>query len=73
VTAGFAPATPAVVTEDGRHRIVGRISVDLIKTGGYRFGAGEIEAALLDHPSVQEVTVVGKVMFTEGSAKADEC
>ena len=41
------------------HRIVGRESVDLIKTGGFRVGAGEIETALLGHPGVQEVAVVG--------------
>ena len=33
----------AVVDGDGMHRIVGRESVDLIKSGGYRIGAGEIE------------------------------
>ncbi len=49
----------AVVDADGMHRIVGRESVDLIKTGGYRVGAGEIETALLGHPGVQEVAVVG--------------
>ena len=37
----------AVVDADGMHRIVGRESVDLIKSGGYRIGAGEIETALL--------------------------
>jgi len=31
----------------------------LIKTGGYRVGAGEVEAALLGHPSVTEAAVVG--------------
>ena len=31
----------------------------MIKTGGYRVGAGEIEACLLEHPSVREVAVVG--------------
>ncbi|GAA4881873.1 acyl-CoA synthetase [Pseudonocardia benzenivorans] len=56
----FRTGDAAVVAEDGRHRIVGRISVDLIKTGGYRVGAGEIEAALLDHPSVREAAVVGE-------------
>lgn len=43
----------------GFHRIVGRESVDLIKSGGYRIGAGEIETAMLAHPSVREVAVVG--------------
>lgn len=45
---------------DGFHRIVGRESVDLIKSGGYRIGAGEVETALLAHPSVREAAVVGR-------------
>ncbi|MFD5880022.1 acyl-CoA synthetase [Streptomyces yangpuensis] len=49
----------AVDEKDGVHRIVGRASTDLIKSGGYRIGAGEIENALLDHPRVREAAVVG--------------
>ena len=49
----------AVIDGDGMHRIVGRESVDLIKSGGFRIGAGEIETVLLDHPGVQEVAVIG--------------
>ncbi|MFJ8211274.1 AMP-binding protein [Streptomyces sp. NPDC096033] len=49
----------AVDPEDGVHRIVGRASIDMIKSGGYRIGAGEIENALLDHPKVSEAAVVG--------------
>ncbi|WCD91360.1 Long-chain-fatty-acid--CoA ligase (plasmid) [Streptomyces xanthophaeus] len=49
----------AVDPADGVHRIVGRASIDLIKSGGYRIGAGEIENALLDHPKVTEAAVVG--------------
>ena len=49
----------ACISGDGMHRIVGRESVDLIKSGGYRVGAGEIETALLGHPGVAEVAVVG--------------
>jgi fatty acid CoA ligase FadD36 len=45
--------------EDGRHRIVGRESTELIKTGGFRVGAGEIEGALLAHPGVREAAVIG--------------
>ncbi|RKN40023.1 acyl-CoA synthetase [Streptomyces hoynatensis] len=41
----------------GHYRIVGRRSTDLIKSGGYKIGAGEIENALLDHPSVAEAAV----------------
>jgi fatty acid CoA ligase FadD36 len=49
----------AVIDSAGMHRIVGRESVDLIKSGGYRIGAGEIETVLLGHPGVAEVAVVG--------------
>jgi fatty acid CoA ligase FadD36 len=49
----------AVIDESGMHRIVGRESVDLIKTGGFRVGAGEIETVLLGHPGVDEVAVIG--------------
>jgi malonyl-CoA/methylmalonyl-CoA synthetase len=46
-------------TPEGYLRIVGRRSTDLIKTGGYKVGAGEVETALLGHPAVSEVAVVG--------------
>ena len=49
----------ATVDPDGMHRIVGRESTDLIKSGGYRIGAGEVETALLGHPGVSEAAVVG--------------
>jgi fatty acid CoA ligase FadD36 len=73
----------AVVDSEGMHRIVGRESVDLIKSGGYRVGAGEIETSLLGHPGVHEAAVVGLpdedlgqriVAFVVGSSelKADE-
>ena len=50
----------ATVGEDGYWRIVGRRSTDLIKTGGYKVGAGEIEVALLEHPAVAEAAVTGE-------------
>jgi malonyl-CoA/methylmalonyl-CoA synthetase len=43
---------------DGYWRIVGRRSIDLIKTGGFKVGAGEVETALLGHPAVEEAAVV---------------
>ena len=55
----FVTGDVAVIDEDGFHRIVGRESTDLIKSGGFRVGAGEIETVLLGHPSVGEVAVVG--------------
>jgi fatty acid CoA ligase FadD36 len=49
----------ATIGPDGWHRIVGRASTDLIKTGGYRVGAGEVEDVLLLHPAVHEAAVLG--------------
>lgn len=55
----FKTGDVAVIDAEGFHRIVGRESVDLIKSGGYRIGAGEIETSLLGHPAVAETAVVG--------------
>jgi malonyl-CoA/methylmalonyl-CoA synthetase len=49
----------AVLAADGALRLVGRSSTDLIKSGGYRMAAGEIESALLRHPAVSEAAVRG--------------
>lgn len=45
--------------EDGSFRILGRTSVDILKSGGYKLSALEIEAVILEMPSVHEVAVVG--------------
>jgi fatty acid CoA ligase FadD36 len=55
----FVTGDLAAIDEHGFHRIVGRESVDLIKSGGYRIGAGEIETSLLARPEVVEVAVIG--------------
>jgi fatty acid CoA ligase FadD36 len=55
----FRTGDAAVIDPIGNHRIIGRAKDDLINSGGYRIGAGEIEAALLGHPSVDEVAVIG--------------
>jgi malonyl-CoA/methylmalonyl-CoA synthetase len=44
---------------DGALRILGRRSTDIIKCGGYKVGAGEVEAALLEHPAIAEAAVIG--------------
>ena len=56
----FVTGDVATIGPDGNHRIVGRESVDLIKSGGYRIGAGEIETFMLGLPGVGEVAVVGE-------------
>ena len=47
------------VVEDGYYRIMGRSSVDIIKSGGYKLSALEIEGVLLTHDSISEVAVIG--------------
>lgn len=47
-------------TPDGSLRIVGRRATDLIKSGGYKIGAGEIENVIAEHPGVVEVAVTGE-------------
>ena len=47
------------VVEQGSYRILGRRSVDIIKTGGYKVSALEIEAVLREHPSIRDCAVVG--------------
>ncbi|WP_137989468.1 acyl-CoA synthetase [Streptomyces vilmorinianum] len=56
----FRTGDMAVREPDGSVRLVGRKATDLIKSGGYKIGAGEIENALLDHPEVREVAVTGE-------------
>jgi malonyl-CoA/methylmalonyl-CoA synthetase len=67
-------ATAAAFTEDGWFitgdmatrdagdyiRLVGRRATDLIKSGGYKIGAGEIEAALREHSAVADAAVTGE-------------
>jgi len=44
---------------DGVYRILGRKSVDIIKSGGYKISALEIEEVLREHPFIEECAVVG--------------
>jgi malonyl-CoA/methylmalonyl-CoA synthetase len=43
----------------GRYRVLGRSSLDIIKTGGFKVGAHEVEDVLRLHPSVRDVAVTG--------------
>lgn len=56
----FRTGDMAVREADGHVRIVGRKATDLIKSGGYKIGAGEVENALLEHPGVSEAAVTGE-------------
>ncbi len=56
---GWFRTGDVAVVEDGSYRILGRQSVDIIKTGGYKVSALEIEELLREHPGVAECAVVG--------------
>ena len=56
----FATGDVATRSADGYVRIVGRRATDLIKSGGYKIGAGEIENALNEHAAVAESAVTGE-------------
>jgi malonyl-CoA/methylmalonyl-CoA synthetase len=56
----FATGDLATRAADGYVRIVGRRATDLIKSGGFKIGAGEIEAALREHPAVDDAAVTGE-------------
>ena len=58
------------VLEDGYYRIMGRLSVDIIKSGGYKLSALEIEATLLTHPAIRECAVVALPDDTWGEVVA---
>jgi malonyl-CoA/methylmalonyl-CoA synthetase len=47
------------IVENGTYRILGRTSIDILKTGGHKVSALEIEEALRQHPAVAECGVVG--------------
>ncbi|MFE5846450.1 acyl-CoA synthetase [Streptomyces niveus] len=56
----FRTGDMAVRDPDRYVRIVGRKATDLIKSGGYKIGAGEIENVLMEHPGVREAAVTGE-------------
>lgn len=67
---GWFKTGDVVAEEDGMFRIVGRRSVDIIKSGGYKIGALEVEEHLRDHPAIDEVAVVGVPDDTYGERVA---
>ncbi|MEW6368193.1 MAG: acyl-CoA synthetase [Acidobacteriota bacterium] len=56
---GWFRTGDVAAVEDGYHRILGRASVDIIKTGGYKVSALEVEEVLRAHPDVDDCAVVG--------------
>ncbi|KVI06006.1 hypothetical protein Ccrd_015693 [Cynara cardunculus var. scolymus] len=69
IEGGFFKTGDAVkVDEDGYYVILGRTNADIMKVGGYKLSALEIEAILLEHPAVSECCVLGLPDNTYGEA-----
>jgi malonyl-CoA/methylmalonyl-CoA synthetase len=58
--AGWFRTGDVAALEDGSYRLLGRRSVDIIKTGGYKVSALEIEETLREHPAVADCAVIGE-------------
>ena len=56
---GWFKTGDVAVVDDGYYRILGRSSVDIIKTGGYKVSALEIEEVLRTHSAIRDCAVVG--------------
>ena len=56
---GWFRTGDTAVQERGSYRLLGRSSIDLLKTGGYKVSALEIEEVLREHPAIAECAVVG--------------
>jgi len=65
-TEGWFRTGDVAVIEAGALRLLGRSSVDILKTGGEKVSALEIEEMLREHPAVAEVAVVGVPDATRG-------
>ena len=56
---GWFRTGDVAVVEEGAYRLLGRTSTDIIKTGGFKVSALEIEEVLRIHPAIAECAVVG--------------
>ena len=56
---GWFSTGDVAVVENGYYRIMGRMSMDIIKSGGYKISALEIEEVLRTHPAVDDCAVIG--------------
>ncbi|XP_027703557.1 acyl-CoA synthetase family member 3, mitochondrial isoform X2 [Vombatus ursinus] len=63
---GWFKTEDTAVFKDNRYWIMGRTSVDIIKSGGYKISALEVERHLLSHPSIMDVAVIGVPDMTWG-------
>jgi len=56
---GWFRSGDIAVFEQGSYKILGRNSVDIIKSGGYKISALEIEEVLRTNPGIRDCAVVG--------------
>jgi len=56
---GWFKTGDVAIVDDGYYRIVGRSSVDIIKSGGYKISALEIEEVLREHSLIKDCAVAG--------------
>ncbi|XP_078345191.1 malonate--CoA ligase ACSF3, mitochondrial-like isoform X2 [Oculina patagonica] len=57
---GWLKTGDTVAYKDSVYRILGRSSVDIIKSGGYKISALEVERYLLSHDDITDCAVLGK-------------
>ena len=80
---GWFRTGDTAIVEEGRYRILGRSSIDILKTGGEKVSALEIEEVLLGHQAISEAAVVGvddpewgqrvvAVLVASGAVEAEE-
>ena len=56
---GWFKTGDVAIVEKGYYRILGRDSIDIIKSGGYKISALEIEEVLRTHPAISDCSVIG--------------
>jgi malonyl-CoA/methylmalonyl-CoA synthetase len=56
---GWFKTGDVAIVDDGYYRILGRSSIDIIKSGGYKISALEIEEVLRTYPNIKDCSVVG--------------
>jgi malonyl-CoA/methylmalonyl-CoA synthetase len=56
---GWFRTGDTAIVENGVYRILGRTNIDILKTGGHKVSALEIEEVLRQHPAITECAVVG--------------
>ncbi|XP_058792671.1 malonate--CoA ligase ACSF3, mitochondrial [Phymastichus coffea] len=67
---GWFKTGDTVQYDSGIYKMLGRSSVDIIKSGGYKVSAVEVETVILGHPDIIDCTVVGVDDITWGQKVA---